>query len=521
MSERREFVLVGVLALIWAAVLALLITQPGYTDAYYYYNAARRLAEGQGLSDPYLWTYFNAPEHLPGPSHTYWMPLESLVVAVSLSALGTTFRAAQVPSVLSYAALITLAYSMGRSLGKSRRHGWIAALLVVFSGFYVPFWVTTDTFALYGLIGALALLSSGRAAQSEGDRWFFVGGMLGALAHLARADGVLLALGVLGASITRREVSGWRGLLKAAGVGLLGYLLVMTPWFVRNLSVLGTPLPLGGTDAIWLRSYDDLVRYPPGSSMADFLAWGIGPILRSRLTAFLNNLGTLVAVETWVVLGPFAVMGIWHLRRDFAIRCFVLYAIVLHLLMTFVFAFPGYRGGLFHSSSALLPFWAVTASVGLEAAIAWAARRRRWRYLEARRIFSAAAVILALALTVSTLRARLAGWNANADSYRRLAGLLSPEAVVMVNDPPALYYHTGLAGVVVPNASPDVLPELAARYGVTHLRLDVDRTAPFSGLFLGQETRPYLQLIYREGEETTDQADDWLLFAIERADDIH
>jgi 4-amino-4-deoxy-L-arabinose transferase-like glycosyltransferase len=511
---RRAYAPLVALALLWATILALLLEQPGYTDAYYYFNAARRLAEGHGLSDPYLWTYYNAPEALPGPSHTYWMPLVSLVAAVSMAAGGATFRAAQVPSVLCYAGLIFIAFRLGERLGAGRRAAWMAALLVMFSGFYVPFWVTTGTFALYGVVGALALLALGRATEGRQLRWYAVSGALGGLAHLTRADGVLLVLVLVVLAFWRSGLAGWRNGLRATGAGLLGYGLVMAPWFARNLEALGVPLPLGGADTIWMRSYDELVRYPPGASAREFLAWGLGPILHSRLSAFVNNLGTFVAVETWVVLGPFALLGWWKRRSLALMRGFALYAAALHFVMTFLFAFPGYRGGLFHSSAALLPFWAALGVVGLDEGIAWAARRRRWRPGEARAVFSGAAMILALALTLNALGARLAGWNDNALFYRQIAADLPPGAVVMGNDPAALYYHTGLAGVVVPDSDPGVVPEIAARFGVTHLVLDVNRTAPFSGLFAGEEARPYLRLIRHYGAATPEREDDRLVYEI-------
>ena len=84
----------------------------------------------------------------------------------------------------------------------------------------------------------------------------------------------------------------------------------------------------------------------------------------------------------------------------------------------------------------------------------------------------------------------------------------------MANDPPAIYYHTRRASVVVPNASPAVIPEIAARYGVTHLLLDANRTAPFAPLFAGEETWPFLELIRVEGEATPDTADDYRLFEV-------
>ncbi len=513
-AGRRGYLILGALALGWATLLALLLEQPGYTDAYYYFNAAKRLVEGHGLSDPYLWTYYNAPEVLPGPSHTYWMPLASLVVAAGMAVGGATFRAAQVPSVLCYVGLVFIAFRLSERLGAGRRGAWMAALLVMFSGFYVPFWVTTGTFALYGVIGALALLALGRAAEGRQLRWYAISGTLGGLAHLTRADGALLVLVLVVVAFWRSGVSDWRGGLRAAGAGLLVYGLVMAPWFVRNLDVLGTPLPLGGADTIWMRSYDELVRYPPGASARDFLSWGLGPILRSRLNVLANNLGTFVAVETWVVLGPFALLGWWHRRSLALMQGFAVYAAALHFVMTFVFAFPGYRGGLFHSSAALLPFWAALSVVGLDEGIAWATRRRRWRPGEAAVVFHSAAVVLALALTLNALGAKLNGWNDKGLFYRQIADDLPPGAVIMCNDPAALYYHTGLGGVVVPDSDPAVVPEIAARYGVTHLVLDVNRTAPFSGLFAGEDARPYLRLIRHYGATTPQQDDDRLVFEI-------
>jgi hypothetical protein len=89
--------------------------------------------------------------------------------------------------------------------------------------------------------------------------------------------------------------------------------------------------------------------------------------------------------------------------------------------------------------------------------------------------------------------------------------------VLMVNDPAALYYHTGRSGVVVPNADPDVVPEIAARYGVTHLELDVNRTEPFTGLFLGHEGEkkwPFLRLYKLYDAGTADRSDDRRVFEI-------
>jgi 4-amino-4-deoxy-L-arabinose transferase-like glycosyltransferase len=514
MPGRRDYIVISLLALTWGTLLATAIHQPGYTDAYYYFNAGQRLVEGKGLTDPYLWTYVNAPDHLPGPSHTYWMPLESLAAAASMAVLGASFTAAQVPSVVCFAGLVIVAFWLGAQLGRSRRHAWLAGLLVLFSGFFTPFWTTTDTFALYGLVGSLSLAAMGRGRETGDWRWYAVSGGLGGLAHLARADGVLLVLVLLCVALWPQGRVGWRRAGHAAAAGVIAYLLVMLPWFIRNMSVLGTPLPTGGTDTIWMRSYDELVNYPPGATPAEFWGWGLGNILQSRFEALTNNVGTFIAVETWVVLGPFVLAGLWIRRREPFMLGVILYAAGLHLVMTFVFAFPGYRGGLFHSSAALLPFWAAIGPVGLDAGIGWMARRRHWRKVEAQAVFGGALVVLAALISVTMCRQRMPALNSNADFYSTLAADLPDGAVVMVNDPAALYYHTGLSGVVVPNAYPEVVPEIAARYGVTYLVLDRNRTQPFTALYLGREERPFLRLDRVYGAQTADSPDGMRVFEI-------
>lgn len=510
----RMYGMVFVVALLWSALLAVLIQQPGYTDAYYYFNAGQRLAQGEGLTDAYLWVYFNAPDSLPGPSHVYWMPLESLVAGASMAVFGAHFGAAQLPSVLSFAGLVLLASWLGAHVGGSRRHAWLAALLVMFSGFFTPFWTTTDTFALYGLVAALALIAMGRGRAAGDWRWYAAGGVGAALAHLTRADGLLL-VGILlivawmpGQTFSRRYA------LRGTLAGVLAYLVVMLPWFVRNQSVIGAPLPVGGTDTIWMRSYNELVNYPPGVEPSHLWSWGLGNILQSRLEVLGNNLGTFIAVETWIVLGPFALAGLWMQRRKPVIAAAGWYALGLHVAMTLVFAFPGYRGGLFHSSAALLPFWAVTGVIGLDASVTWFARWRKRPPRQAQTIFSTALIVLAVLLSVGLLVPRLSGWNETDTFYDVLAADLPDDAVVMINDPAALYYHTGLGGVVVPNAPPDVVPEIARRYGVTHVLLDRNRTAPFAALYAGDESYPFLRFVRVYDAGTSDPADDRRLYEI-------
>jgi hypothetical protein len=257
----------------------------------------------------------------------------------------------------------------------------------------------------------------------------------------------------------------------------LAYLVVMLPWFIRNLSAIGTPLPLGGAQAVWFTSYDDLFNYPP---LAKPEALGLSGLLETRWEAFAGpeglfsgNLGTFVAVEGMVMLTPLMLLGLWRRRASPFLRPFWLYALGLHLVMTLIFPFPGYRGGLLHSAAALVPWWAALGVAGLDDAIEWTARRRHWNVTTAKRIFSSALVALAILLSLTIgVRARVPASTEMPGVYAELQARLPPDARIMINDPAMLYYYTARGGVVTPNADPALIQEIARRYDVDYLLLE-------------------------------------------------
>jgi hypothetical protein len=129
-------------------------------------------------------------------------------------------------------------------------------------------------------------------------------------------------------------------------------------------------------------------------------------------------------------------------------------------------------------------------------------------------VFGSALVILAALLSAGAFFSKRADWNDSGVFYRTLARDLPDDAALMVNDPAALYYHTGLSGVVVPDADPGVVPEIAAHYGIHYLVLDSNRTQPFAALFEGKEDRSFLWLYKVYGTDTEDRSDDRRVFEI-------
>ena len=111
--SNREKLLYVLVAVVGAFLMTrLFVAGPGYTDVFYHLNAANRLVTGQGLTDPYFWTYIGAIDTLPAPSHLYWMPLTSLTAAAGMWLLNApnNYVAAQFLFTLMFAGVILVGF---------------------------------------------------------------------------------------------------------------------------------------------------------------------------------------------------------------------------------------------------------------------------------------------------------------------------------------------------------------------------------------------------------------------------
>jgi len=487
------------------------IPLPGYMDAYYYFGGARQLAQGNGFTEPYLWNYLDNPSGLPHPSHLYWMPLTSIVAAGAMRLLGDSFRAAQVPFVLLAALFAPLSAWLSWRLTGSRRHSLAAGALALFPGFYQVFWPNTDAFALYGLLGAGCLIAAWEAGESRRAAWWALCGALAGLGHLARADGVLLLVVVLAWAALRgwKKEAGHSRIAAPSNSALLpilcvlaGYLAVMLPWTIRNLLAVGSLFAPGGSAVLWLRDYDDLFRLRP-LTWQDYFSSGIAEILSGKWQVFLTNLQTTLAVQGMIFLWPFSLLAGWKSRAHPLMRLSATYYALLFVLMTFAFSFPGARGGLFHSGAVVLPFMFALAPSGMALAVEWvAARRAAWRVERALPVLLAGAVALAASFTGLVFYTRAIGldwrrprWDQADQLYAQAGGLLEPNRVVAVNNPPAYYYHTSQPAIVIPDGPVVDLLAAVDRFGAHYVLLDANHPADLEPLYRQHEISPRLQLL--------------------------
>jgi hypothetical protein len=478
------------------------VRAPGYMDADYYFAIARQISSGGGLNEPFIWTYITNPVGIVHPSNLYWMPLTSLLASLPMFLLGSSFRAAQFPFVLLTALLplgvARFSLSIHGNPTLAYRSGWLAA----FSGFFFPYFLTTDMFILFAWIGIGVFFLLQRARESR-RRWhWLVLGLLAGLAHLARADGWLLILPALAVPAVSLGGRGKRALLL-----LCGYLLIMGPWFLRNLFLVGSPLAPGLGRTLWLTSYEEFFHYPAADiSFPHWLANGIPQALLARLQALGVNLERIIAENGLIFLTPLVILGGLKLKNVQGIRLAVPYGLALLVVMTVAFPFAGMNGGIFHSSAAVMPVAWCLAPIGLETVIEWGVRRRGWEQNRARALFHPALIGIAAVFTFATFYLRAIGndartprWIRPQVTYQSVGEFMADRGAasqpVAVNNPPGYWVETGTSAIVIPTGGQNALYASLHRYGVEWVILDANRPRALQPVYELEAVPDWLEFI--------------------------
>ena len=444
---RRELWLILGLALLVRVLAALPQTQPNYMDAAYYLVGGQRLAQGFGFNDPYVWNYRRSADWVAASQ-------SSVLDAVAFDHGGA--QPIDLGCKLSGGADSIRVVSGGfTSAGLSDRVAcvWGAASRVDCG---TADYLQPVLFAVLGRAGKFcAVRGVRRAGVVLGDRRIEVevagGWSLRRFgASLARRWRVVVSTAAV-RSIRLHDPGGRRRIFvphpSAFILILIGYGGVMLPWFLRNLNAIGAPLSVAGSQAIWLCNYDELFAYGKTFDLAHLL--GCSNLIGARVNGVTSGAVHWLAEAGMIFLAPLIVIGLWHERRARLFRAALWYALLLFVAMTLVFTFAGDRGGLFHSTGALLPFFYAAAPSGLDGAIGWIAERRRsWNAATARRVFSVAIVIYAVALSFIIYRGRVIGpdwrdpiWNKSDQAYAAIGQWLHDRgelnSIVMVNNPPS------------------------------------------------------------------------------------
>jgi len=461
------------LGVIVAGIASIWQSSPGFMDADYYFGGGLQLVRGEGFWEPYIWNYLSEPSELPQPSHTYWMPLPSILAALGMWVGGEQhFKWAQVFFIVLSGFVPVLAMKTAKRYVSNQRYAWISGLLAAFPGVYLVYIALPETFLLYILGGATIFFLINRIERKEDwGKQFKDCLLLGIGAgwmHLSRADGMLWLVGIIlwivGRIIRKPGTSDkLRIAIILTSLILVGYLSVMGIWYLRNLQYFATFTAPGASRTLWMTDYFQTFSYP--ASIITFDQWintGIGLHLKFRWDALILNLQNLLVVQGGIVLLPVMMVGLWAKRREVAVQFAFWLWIATLFTMSVIFPFAGSRGGYLHSAAAFqVLLWAMFP-VGLEIVAGWGKRMRNLPPHKTMQIFGTAAIGVNLVIGGWFFHDRVIGtdpknliWNQNFRVYEEVGDYLQDngyarDTVILVNNPPGFHIATGFPAIVIP-----------------------------------------------------------------------
>jgi hypothetical protein len=485
------------LAVAVRAVVFGLHPDAAYPDSYYYVDVARALHAGQGFNIDFIWSFVDVggriPAHpiLPIPSNAHWMPLAAIIQLPTMWLLGPTPLASAIPFMIVGSLAAPMTWLLAREIGCSPRVALLAGIAVAVPAAATLFMAQPDNLALYQPLGTAVLWLTVRGLKGHHGSYALAGLVVG-LATLARNDGVLLGAVVglafvwdrwrsrLASRASRSNGSRvpaipWRYAFACFGL----FLIVMAPWYARQLAVFGSLSPSSTSGRILLiATYEQMNSVTGDTSLAGFLGQGVGPLLQSRVLGLVSALQVYFVIAIPIVLAPFVLIGAWARRRSLEFGPFFVYAGLLFAASGLLFAVHVPYGTFLHSAVAMVPFTFILAFEGAVLASRWAARHRpAWTEEGAARLFlvvAAASVVLnAAAFTVIAIPS----WNTDRDARVAAAQALdavgAPQTDLLLSaDPGGFKYFTGRGGVVTPNDSLEVIRQVAADYGIRWLVLE-------------------------------------------------
>ncbi len=513
----RTPIVLFVLALLVRLVLIATYPDAAYPDSYYYVDVARAIAAGHGLNVDFVWIFAEVgnkipdPATLPVPSNAHWLPLASFVQVPFIAVLGPTPLASALPLAIIGSLAAPLTWAIARDARAEPLVATTAGVLSAVPAAATVFMAQPENFAIMHPLVAATIWCTARGLKGHNGSYAFAGLLVG-LASLGRNDGVFLGAAI-GLVWLADRVRWWRGrrgagswthvedrrpISFAAAVGCLGlFLLVMAPWWARQLATFGSISPTSSSGAaLWIRTISEWNSITAHPSLQSFLDQGWGAILSSRLAGLSSAIGNYVVVIGSIVLVPFILIGaIGRLgSRDFT--PWFVYTGVVFFTATVLYPLHVPGGAFIHSAIGLAPHAAILAIEGVLVVVGWiASRRRSWDEQRAGPIFAWGIVALVVVTAVVFGRTVQQQWDETRQPRLQVAAELDRLQVplddrILSIDAAGFKYWTGRPGVVTPDDPIETIEAVARAYGTRWLIIERNDAARALAPVLLGESRP-------------------------------
>jgi hypothetical protein len=512
-----------VLALAIRLVAAGQLPFPATEPSAYYVSVAQNLVQGEGLVSDAVWSFATPPLVTPKPAFELWLPMSSLVSAAGMAVLGPTFWAAQVAGALLGALVAPLAWAIGRASARvagldGRREGAVAiaaGLLAAVLGPLVLASVVPDSYMPYlvfTLVAALLVPRVSGVGEGATDALsppdvvagLALGVALG-LAYLSRQEVIWLGLTVL-------VMLGWvlrsrpgAGRLREATTRLwpvlLGGLVVVVPWLMRNAIEFGSPFPGQAIENMFFVRNEDVFAFGERPSAARYLEQGAATVLGNPLVAawdgFLNVL--LLPAFPIGLVGLASLVGMRRspaLRRPTALLALLVSGGLTFCATALLFPVATLWGTFMHASGPLVVGLIVVAALGADAFVARISDVRGWQRQNV--ILGPIALVAVTALLGSLQLSLLSSQSvANGERYAALADSLASVAGLEGGDVPGtlitdhpmwLADALGRQAVALPDEDLASLSELSRRFDAPWVVV-IDERGRYPEALLGETAR--------------------------------
>ena len=443
---------------------------------------------------------------LPIPSNAHWMPLASIVQVPFLALFGAVAWASAAPFALIGAIAAPLTWAIARDARASDTVAVGAGILTAIPLLSAVYLVQPDNFSLYQPLVIASLWMAARALRGSG-RAFVAAGLLAGLATLSRNDG-LLVLGSLGVVFLFDRWRAWRSagskrpaIPFAAAIACVAvFVLVMAPWWMRQLAVFGSISPSSTSGKVlFIRDIGEWNSITTPANLDHLLGMGIGPFLLTRIGGLAAAITIYTTLVAGVILAPFMVIGGWasapigrHRDRSSSTP---------RSCSRSPRSCPPstYRAGRSSTrpsrSRRTATSWPWKAS---PLAVAWvASRRRSWDAPTATRVFIGAVLGFAVVCAVVGSLVVHATWEHRRDRAVAVAATLDAAGApatdrVMSIDAASTKYWTGHGGVVLINDPLETVRDVAEAYDIRWLVLDKRESVPVAAAILAGDRPTWL-----------------------------
>ncbi|MBD3387523.1 MAG: hypothetical protein GF416_00725 [Candidatus Altiarchaeales archaeon] len=463
-SVDKRLVLLFVLSLVIKLGLTYMQTGPTTTDSIFHFLASQSLQTGNWFTKPFVDNYW-AGDTIPSPL-TYRPPLYHIILAATYTLSGVSFQAGQWISSLFGAAIVLPTYLLGKRLFNDRVAYW-SAILMALNPYFMHRSLDTEprTMVAYLTLVTFYFMLKGR----EYWPYYSISAGLAYLTHFSSMFYLISFMGIY--AYTNRKALVDRRTALAAMV----FILIISPWFVRNQLVFGSPFYSSSKYLPLLYKTESFNTLEPPTLNSYIGQWGGGPVGVAKVLGVraLNVItgyfppphkaldyglvwmlsGLVPSNVSWLVFIA-GLMGLVEVARR-GLHPFVVVIVFVSLTGPLTLGYPTSRSVSVSTLHALTPLYTLLG-------VMWVEKRKDKKMLMSLLVASVVLndIILFSARGSHGPDAEVMGW---------LRENTSQDERIMSLDALWITYHTGREGYITPYEPREIIEDAIAEHEIDYL----------------------------------------------------